>query len=181
MKEWIGYYKDILTDKQSNDIMSIKDGWKSSTFSNHYKTKKDSSDRVVMDELYISENMSYYKDLFEAVKKTCNLYKDKVTYGKWFNPMKSTNFRVNRYGKGGFMSEHCDYIHHSHQQQWGYPCGSVLFFLNDDYEGGEFIISDIIYKPKKNSAIIFPANFMFPHSVNKVEKRIRYSIITWLM
>ena len=181
MKEWIGYYKNILTDKQSNDIMSIKDGWKSSTFSNHYRTKKDSSDRVVMDELYISDNMIHYKYLFKATKNICYKYQSKVTYGKYFNPMKTTNFKVNRYKEGGFMSEHTDNIHHSHGQKFGFPCGSVLFFLNDDYEGGEFIISDIVYKPKKNSAIIFPANFMFPHSVNKVEKGTRYSIITWLM
>ena len=25
-----------------------------------------------------------------------------------------TNFRVNKYGEGGFMSEHADNIHHSH-------------------------------------------------------------------
>ena len=42
-------------------------------------------------------------------------------------------------------------------------------------------IADTIYKPKKNSAIIFPSNFMFPHSVNQVIEGTRYSIITWLM
>ena len=44
------------------------------------------------------------------------------------------------------------------------------FFLMMDYEGGELIIADTIYKPKRNSAIIFPSNFMFPHSVNKIKK-----------
>ena len=42
-----------------------------------------------------------------------------------------TDFRVNKYGKGGFMSEHVDNIHHSHNQQYGYPSASLLFFLND--------------------------------------------------
>ena len=79
------------------------------------------------------------------------------------------------------MSEHTDNIHHSHKQTYGFPHGSILFFLNDDYEGGEFIIADNIYKPKKNSSIIFPSNFMFPHSVNRIEEGTRYSIITWLM
>ena len=181
MKEWIGYYKDVISNKLSNDIMCIKDGWKQSTFSNHEKRKNNSLDRVVMDEVHIYENMTYFKDLFQASEKTISMYQSKVTYGKWFNPIKTTSFRVNRYSEGGFMSEHCDYIHHSHEQKFGFPCGSILFFLNDDYEGGEFIISDIMYKPKRNSAIIFPSNFMFPHSVNKVEKGIRYSIITWLM
>ena len=57
----------------------------------------------------------------------------------------------------------------------------IFYFLNDNYEGGEIIIADTIYKPKKNSAIIFPSNFMFPHSVNQVIEGTRYSIITWLM
>ena len=79
------------------------------------------------------------------------------------------------------MSEHVDNIHHSHKQEYGFPQGSLLYFLNDDYEGGEIVIADIMYKPKKNSAILFPSCFMFPHYVNKVEKGVRYSTITWLM
>ena len=55
---------------------------------------------------------------------------------------------------------------------------SVLYFLNTDYEGGELVISDLIYKPKKNSSIIFPSNFMFPHYVKPITKGTRYSIIT---
>ena len=79
------------------------------------------------------------------------------------------------------MSEHADNIHHCHGQQYGYPSASLLFFLNDGYRGGEIVIADKVYTPKRNSAIIFPANFMFPHHVNKIEFGTRYSIITWLM
>ncbi len=35
MKEWIGYYKDVLSDEISNGIMNIKDGWKPSTYASH--------------------------------------------------------------------------------------------------------------------------------------------------
>ncbi len=100
---------------------------------------------------------------------------------KYFNPNRTTDFKINKYGKGGFMSEHADNIHHSHGQQYGYPSASLLFFLNDGYRGGEIVIADKVYTPKRNSAIIFPANFMFPHHVNKIEFGTRYSIITWLM
>ena len=100
---------------------------------------------------------------------------------KYFNPKRITDFRVNRYGTGGFMSEHADNIHHSHGQQYGYPSASLLFFLNDDYEGGDIIIANTTYKTEKNSAIMFPSNFMFPHYVNMITKGERYSIITWLM
>ena len=55
------------------------------------------------------------------------------------------------------MSRHVDNIHHSHGQHYGYPQVSALVFLNDDYEGGEFIVAGEIYFPKKGSALIFPS------------------------
>jgi len=79
------------------------------------------------------------------------------------------------------MSNHIDNIHHSHGQQWGYPQVTVLLFLNDDYEGGEIVISGKKFETKAGSAIVFPSNFMFPHEVLKVSKGIRYSITCWLM
>lgn len=181
MREWIGYYKDILTDELSSNIALNSKGWKPSTYSNEEGRTKNSLKRVVMDETYIKENMIYWVELIHVTKKVVSLYKQKHPYMKYFNPNRTTDFRVNKYGKGGFMSEHADNIHHSHNQQYGYPSASLLFFLNDGYRGGELVIADKVYTPKRNSAIIFPSNFMFPHYVNKVEFGTRYSIITWLM
>ena len=92
-----------------------------------------------------------------------------------------TDFRVNKYEKGGYMSLHCDNIHHSHGQQYGFPQASVLLFLNDDFEGGEFVVSELQLNIKKGDAIIFPSNFMFPHEVKKVTQGTRWSIVSWLM
>ena len=80
------------------------------------------------------------------------------------------------------MSEHCDNIHHSHGQTYGYPQATVLFFLNDDFDGGDFYVAGVNYnKPKVGSALIFPSNFMFPHEVKKVTSGERWSIVSWLM
>ena len=106
-----------------------------------------------------------------------------------------SDFRINRYAKGGRMGMHVDNIHHSHgtrthgaflqsadpHHQYGYPQVSVLLYLNDDYEGGEFHIASKKFEPEKGSAIIFPSNFMFPHEAKKVTKGVRWSIVTWLM
>ena len=35
MREWIGYYENVLPDEISDSIMNIKEGWKPSTYSNH--------------------------------------------------------------------------------------------------------------------------------------------------
>ena len=181
MKEWIGYYKNIVSDKLCDNIMNDDFEWKPSTYSTHGGKNKNSSHRVVMDETYIKTHDRYFKELSDCVEKVIENYKQIHSYMKYYNPKRITDFRVNRYGTGGFMSEHADNIHHSHGQQYGYPSASCLFFLNDDYEGGEIVIADTMYKPEKGSAIIFPSNFMFPHYVNKVTKGERYSIITWLM
>ena len=100
---------------------------------------------------------------------------------KYFSCIRHTDFRLNRYGVDGFMSKHCDNIHHSHGQKYGYPQATVLFFLNDDYDGGDFYVSENLYRPKAGSAIIFPSNFMFPHEVKKVTNGERWSIVSWLM
>ena len=60
------------------------------------------------------------------------------------------------------MSKHYDSIHHSHGQQYGYPHATVLLYLNEDYEGGEFTVATKRMKPKR-SAVMFPSNFMYPH------------------
>ena len=79
------------------------------------------------------------------------------------------------------MSSHVDNIHHSHGQQYGYPQVTVLLYLNDDYEGGEFYVAGKMFEPIRGSAIIFPSNFMFPHEAKTVTKGMRWSIVTWLM
>lgn len=63
---------------------------------------------------------------------------------------------------------------------------SIILMLNDNYEGGELIFSnpqmnheEIIVKPKKGRAIIWPSNFLYPHKVNFVTKGIRYSVVCW--
>jgi len=94
---------------------------------------------------------------------------------------KTTDFRLNKYDVGGFMSKHTDNIHHSHGQKYGYPQASVLLFLNDNFRGGEFIVSEEQPTIKTGDAIIFPSNFMFPHEVKKITQGTRWSIVSWLM
>ena len=85
----------------------------------------------------------------------------------------TNNIRIIKYEVGQFIKDHSDITQNIR--------GSLTINLNDDYEGGEIVIADIMYKPEKGSAIIFPSNFMFPHYVDRVTKGERYSIITWLM
>ena len=178
---YIYYYPQVLGPAACDNIIAHynKDtfkGWKTSTFST--TSAVTGTSKVDMKEFWIGPQMFGYKTIQQGFETAVNDY---VSIHNRVKVQEYTHFRINCYETGGFMKEHIDNIHHSHGQQYGYPSASCLFFLNDDYEGGEIVIADIMYKPEKGSAIIFPSNFMFPHFVDRVTKGERYSIITWLM
>jgi hypothetical protein len=54
---------------------------------------------------------------------------------------------------------------------------SSLFYLNDDYEGGElyFPLQDIKFKPKKGAAYFFPGDMNYIHGVTEIKNSIRYT------
>lgn len=54
---------------------------------------------------------------------------------------------------------------------------SSLFYLNDDYEGGElyFPLQNVKFKPKKGAAYFFPGDKNFIHGVTEIKSGIRYT------
>ncbi len=100
----------------------------------------------------------------------------------WFGSWKGyTSIRFNRYFPGQTMLEHCDHIHSMFDgERKGIPILSIVGILNDDYEGGEFIMfEDKKIDTKKGDLIIFPSNFLYPHEVTPVTKGVRYSYVSW--
>jgi hypothetical protein len=59
-------------------------------------------------------------------------------------------------------------------------CMAIIFNLNDDYNGGEFIFphQSIKIKLKKGQVLLFPPFWTHPHKVNTVSSP-RYTITTW--
>jgi len=176
--DYIGYYEDCMSENVCDEIMFHDWKMQKSTYSNNKGKTKTSDERVKMNEVWVKQNMSFYKSFQTTFIKVIAKYS---TDHKEFSCQRHTDFRINKYSEGGFMSEHVDNIHHSHGQQYGYPQVSVLLYLNDDYEGGEFFVAKEMFLPKKGSAIIFPSNFMYPHEAKTVTKGTRWSAVTWLM
>ena len=61
-------------------------------------------------------------------------------------------------------------------------CITIIFSLNDDYDGGEFNFPyyDISIKLKKGSVILFPPYWTHRHSSNNLENNTyRYTVNTW--
>jgi len=83
------------------------------------------------------------------------------------------------YPKGNFYKTHIDHFRSSPRTL------SIVFLINDNYEGGELcfeLFNETIKIPKKqNSLIIWPSNFQYPHKVLPVSKGERYSIVSWAL
>jgi predicted 2-oxoglutarate/Fe(II)-dependent dioxygenase YbiX len=180
ISDYIFFYPDVMDKKTCEWIINRYDTtaeWRQSTFSTAYKNTGTS--QVAMDEYWIKSEAPYHKDLKKSFEYCVNDYisvHDKIKIQEY------TNYRINRYGKGGFMQSHIDNIHHSHGQKQGYPHITSLIFLNDDYEGGEFVIcGDKHIEKIQGSAIVFPSNFMYPHEVKEVTEGKRFSVMTWIL
>jgi 2OG-Fe(II) oxygenase superfamily len=93
-----------------------------------------------------------------------------------------TKVRFNKYEVGTKMALHCDHIHSMFDgERKGIPTLSVLGALNDDYEGGELVFWDSeVIKLKAGQIMLFPSNFMYPHTVTTLTKGTRYSYVSWV-
>jgi hypothetical protein len=87
--------------------------------------------------------------------------------------------QVLKYETGGFYQYHVDHC-------LKYPRTlSGIFLLNNDYEGGELSFRNLNKTGEEsipvaaNRLIVWPSNFLFPHTVKPVKKGIRYSVVAW--
>ena len=181
VSNYIYYYPSVLGETACDNVIAHYNkntfkGWKTSTFSTTNAVTGTS--KVDMKEFWIKPEMFGYKTIQKGFDIAVSDY---ITENNKIKIQEYTHFRINCYETGGFMKEHIDNIHHSHGQKQGYPHLTSLIFLNDDYEGGEFVLCGEPLDKDKGSAVVFPSNFMFPHEVKKVTSGIRYSIMTWIL
>lgn len=59
---------------------------------------------------------------------------------------------------------------------------SVVYFLNDDFEGGELVFPafDLTIKPEAGMLVCFPSDHHYVHGVNAVTNGRRYTIVNWM-
>jgi len=183
---WIGHYENVLSQELCNAITEEDFNYNETITTTHegqstdWKKNNLLRDRR-MDEMWIRKDNVYYEKLKNCSIDVVKRYSEEMKKNKRiFTAQKTTDFRLNKYDVGGFMAKHTD-IHIIVMDKICIAQASLLFFLNDDYEGGDFIISNCHFRPKKGDAIIFPSNFMFPHEVKEVTKGTRWSIISWIM
>jgi len=77
------------------------------------------------------------------------------------------------------------YKYHVDDGQFTKRALSCILFLNNDYEGGELSFKNTFndeetnIRPQPGSLVVWPSNFLFPHTVKPVRKGTRYSVVAW--
>jgi len=102
------------------------------------------------------------KELLEKINNTLN----KTYYAR--------EVMLSVYETNSSLLSHIDHNDINYQDNLG-----ALFYLNDDFDGGElyFANKNVSFKPAKGQLILFPCNQKeYIHGVSKITKGIRYSI-----
>ena len=110
-----------------------------------------------------------------------DLFKSYIEEFKFFDglKMKDTGYDHLLY-KGEESHEYKEHVDHSQFNKPRILTCSLL--LNDDYEGGNFSFfgGEHVVSRLAHSAIVFPSNPCFPHSITPIYHGDRHAIITWI-
>ena len=91
------------------------------------------------------------------------------------------NIEILKYEDTGFYSWHTDHFSQIPRTL------SCILLLNNDYEGGNLCFrnpdgsGEWEVEVKPNRMIIWPSNFMYPHTVKPITKGTRYSVVAWAL
>ena len=185
LKNYVGIFDDAISSNICSSLVneSINFDWKLFSWtavSNRNLTYAPNKYEVGCDTCEIIPpkfKLILHPLISELTEKYINNYAQNVGSTMGFTPVK-----LNRYNTGTHLEKHIDHIHSIFDgQKKGIPIFSIVGLLNEDFEGGEFVLWDDYVVPlKTGTVIIFPSNFLYPHKVNKITKGIRHSFVSWV-
>jgi Rps23 Pro-64 3,4-dihydroxylase Tpa1-like proline 4-hydroxylase len=182
LRDYIVVFENIISDDLCNEVLDEYNNdknWINTTTSGGLNRDIRRCDAINMsDSFIVQQNHEKRKNiddkLFSCAGEAIKKYNDKFKHARIQG---DSGYTLLRYQEGEFYSEHTDNFLQSPR------IVSCSFTLNNDFEGGEFgfFNRELVYKPPKGSALMFPSNFLYPHEVMPVTRRVRYSIITWFI
>jgi hypothetical protein len=98
-----------------------------------------------------------------------------------YNYKNILNIEILKYENTGFYTWHVDHFADIPRTM------SCILLLNNDYEGGNLCFrnpdgsGEWEVEVKPNRMIIWPSNFLYPHTVKPVTKGTRYSVVAWAL
>ena len=179
MKLFKGCIDKNLCDNLVREMEAIE--FQEHKFYDHYK--REVSARSGSKELSVSWDDCPSRSILS--KKLWYVIHDYLKYINlpWFVSWSGyTPPRFNKYNQNKQMALHCDHIQSMFDgEKKGIPILSVLGVLNNNYEGGEFIMfDDTEIKFDKGDVLVFPSLFLYPHKVEPVKSGTRYSYVSWV-
>ena len=119
------------------------------------------------------------KTLEEKDNEICNALEDVIDSYLWhydLDPKSREYWRISKYKEGDYFGMHPD-------DSFGTPrTVSIVYYPNDDYEGGEleFIHFGVKLKPKANQLFIFPSSYIYEHKIHDIGSgNPRYTIVAF--
>lgn len=163
-----------LSCKQEILDLNFEGATKESIISNdQFKTDYDSRITLSIDVPYVNKDSnaftSIFRETFDPIEQD---------YSSLFGiSLKSHNpYKILKYEVGGKFESHMD------DGGGNFRRVSTVYYLNDDYKGGELCFPqfDIELKPQAGDMIIFPSAYVYSHSVKPVTYGNRFSIASWI-
>jgi len=187
-KDNIVYYTGLLKDpKDFIDTIERLDKeclenspiskWKIWTASNVDKifgsVKSASFSNTASRNIKDSEEILISLKIKSIVEECAKDYKEKTGINPDFLP---DYYTINKYLPGVYMGPHVDY--EGEGRTTLIPSVSMVFYLNDNYEGGsvDFPEQGISIKPEAGSLIIFPSSKPYYHDPKPVTSGTKYMI-----
>jgi predicted 2-oxoglutarate/Fe(II)-dependent dioxygenase YbiX len=159
VKTGVGDKVETAVDTESRDTQTINIPY-SQTEKNDYSS--------IVSTFYTSMANLFLENLIPLEVNYQNNYS--VTYS-WHD-----SYQILKYGVGQKFTNHIDDHPDYHRRI------STLYYLNDNYSGGElnFPRFNLSFKPKANQMIIFPSTYVYNHSVSPVTEGERYAVVSWM-
>jgi len=152
--------------------------WKPACVGDHEikKDYRDCYDFKVQQSMLPFENQKYsdiqkvYEEVISGVRE-CVAHYSKL-YNLHLGYEEATNFV--KYEEGQHFDVHPD-------SGYSYSCVvSCIGYINDGYEGGEYLMpyQNIKFIPESGDVILHPSDFLYSHSSLPVTKGVKYSAVT---
>lgn len=169
-------------NKSNQEQMGVFDGEKANKMTEEHPSKVDLNQRNVK-----------CADIEPIIHQIKELYDNIVHH--IINPFYEFKIKDSEmpqllvYEPGGHYKAHCDAV-----AKWKCPDGNIIWkksidrdlstvlFLNDNFEGGEFVFPDlrIRVRPEPGLLIAFPSSQFYAHKVEPVISGTRYAMVNWM-
>lgn len=161
-------WKDAFV-KNSKDVELDTTTRNTKTIGVSYSGKIDEIEDSDMSSLFFINLNNIFFEHFDPIEKD---YLQSFGIGTTWHD----SYGILKYGEGQFFTNHIDDHPDYHRRV------STLYYLNDNYSGGElnFPRFNLSFKPKANHMVVFPSTYVYNHSVSPVTEGERYAVVSWM-